>query len=83
MEICAGFAAHGIQCPSLPDPCATFCNNPLRFTWTGSYQSGNLETETIYRETTHMVAGGNCGNLAGSRNLYINGQHAGPKCHLG
>jgi hypothetical protein len=72
-EICEGFAAHGIPCPAPPGPCASFCSDPLVFTWGGDYQSGPLGTGTICRETTHAVAGGNCGNFSSSRKLYVNG----------
>jgi hypothetical protein len=72
-EICEGFAAHGIPCPELPGPCASFCSNPLIFAWGGDYQSGPLGTGTLCRETTHAVAGGNCGNFGPGRKLYLNG----------
>ncbi|MBN1605552.1 MAG: hypothetical protein JW940_02910 [Polyangiaceae bacterium] len=72
-EICEGFAAHGIPCAALPGPCASFCSDPLVFTWGGDYQSGPLGTGTICRQTTHPVAGGNCGNFSSSRKLYLNG----------
>jgi hypothetical protein len=73
-EICAGFRAHEIACPLAPArPCSAFCASPQAFTWTGSYQSGNLGTGAICRETTHPIAGGNCGNLAAGRTLRVNG----------
>lgn len=74
-EICNGFAAHGIACPVLPptDPCALHCANPLAFTWSSSYQSGSLGTGAVCRSTTQAVVGGNCGNLAPGRSLYVNG----------
>jgi hypothetical protein len=74
-EICAGFAAHGIDCPPLSqtDPCSAYCSNPLNFSWSGSYQSGQLGTGAVCRQTTQAVAGGNCGYVANGRKLYVNG----------
>lgn len=74
-EICAAFDAHGIDCPLTPSgaPCDGICNNPVVFSWTGSYQSGPLGTGAICRETTQPLAGGNCGNFAGGRTLSVNG----------
>jgi hypothetical protein len=69
-----------VDCTSEPDPdpppggpCAGFCANPEIITWSGSYQSGQLGTGAICRETTQPVAGGNCGNFAPSRQLFLNG----------
>jgi len=75
-EICAGFAAHGIDCPALPNsrPCSRYCANPLVFSWSGSYQSGQLGTGLVCRETTQAVHGGNCGGVAAGRQLFVNGQ---------
>ncbi|HVZ31270.1 MAG TPA: hypothetical protein VG963_02535, partial [Polyangiaceae bacterium] len=73
-QICAAFAAHGISCPLAPStPCGGICSNPVVFSWTGSYQSGALGTGAVCRETTHPVAGGNCGNFSGGRTLSVNG----------
>jgi hypothetical protein len=75
-QICSGFLQHGIACPIAPvpaTPCAGICANPTTFTWTGSYQSGNLGTGAVCRETTHPVVGGNCGNFSGGRTLSLNG----------
>jgi hypothetical protein len=73
-EICAGFAAHGIECPPLgANPCAAYCGDPLDFTWSGSYQSGALGTGRVCRQTSQRVVGGNCGNMANGRKLYVNG----------
>jgi len=73
-QICSGFLQHGIACPIAPaTPCAGICSNPTTFTWTGSYQSGNLGTGAVCRETTHPVVGGNCGNFSGGRTLSVNG----------
>lgn len=55
------------------NPCADFCSPPSVFNWSGSYQSGQLGTGTICRETTQAVVGGNCGNLAPGRTLSVNG----------
>ena len=54
-------------------PCAGLCDNPQIINWSGSYQSGNLGTGAICRETTQPVAGGNCGNFSGGRTLSVNG----------
>jgi hypothetical protein len=59
--------------PDPPNPCASFCASPEVITWSGSYQSGNLGTGAICRETTQPVAGGNCGNFAPGRQLFLNG----------
>lgn len=73
-EICAGFEAHGIDCPiAATSPCSGLCENPVSFGWTDDYQSGALGTAAVCRETTQAVAGGNCGNLASGRKLYVNG----------
>lgn len=55
------------------NPCAGLCDDPQLFSWSDSYQSGNLGTGAICRETLHAVAGGNCGNLAPGRQLLVNG----------
>jgi hypothetical protein len=73
-QICSGFQQHGITCPIAPaTPCAGICTSPTTFTWSGSYQSGNLGTGAVCRETTHPVVGGNCGNFSGGRTLSLNG----------
>jgi hypothetical protein len=73
-EICGAFARHGISCPTAPQgPCADLCNNPVTFSWNGSYQSGPLGTGTICRQTTQALHGGNCGNFAPGRTLSVNG----------
>lgn len=78
-EICAGFGAHGItdaNCPAIPPKtaCSDVCGSPTTFSWSGSYWSGELGTGSVCRETTQTIAGGNCGNLAAGRKLYVNGQ---------
>jgi hypothetical protein len=75
-EICAGFNRHGItdsDCPTITTPCGGTCT-PTTFSWSGSYWSGELGTGSVCRETTQTIAGGNCGNLAAGRKLYVNGQ---------
>lgn len=76
-EICGGFNQHGItdsNCPAAPTtPCEGVCS-PTTFSWSGSYWSGELGTGAVCRETTQTINGGNCGNLAGGRKLYVNGQ---------
>ena len=54
-------------------PCAGLCDSPTVFSYTGSYQAGNLGTGTVCRETSSVVHGGNCGNFAGGRKLWVNG----------
>lgn len=73
-ELCSAFEAHGIDCPiSGTRPCDGICSNPVVFNWSGSYQSGQLQTGAVCRETTQNVAGGNCGNLVAPRSLSVNG----------
>jgi hypothetical protein len=52
------------------NPCAGLCSNPVVFT-TANYQSGNLGTDAICRETTANLSGGNCSNMS-SRTLTVN-----------
>jgi hypothetical protein len=52
------------------NPCAGLCSSPVVFT-TASYQSGNLGTDAICRETTANLSGGNCSNMS-SRVLTVN-----------
>jgi alpha-tubulin suppressor-like RCC1 family protein len=54
-------------------PCAGLCSNPQGFSFTWNYQSGNLGTGAICRETNQDVLGGNCGNFANGRTLSVNG----------
>jgi hypothetical protein len=62
-----------LQAPPAQNPCASFCQNPTSFSFGGAYQSGNLGTGAVCRETTMSIAGGNCGSLVGGRALYVNG----------
>jgi subtilisin family serine protease len=55
------------------NPCAGLCNNPVVFSISGSYQSGNLGTGAICYETTANIYGGNCGNFVSPRTLSVNG----------
>ena len=74
VELCSAFEAHNIDCPIvMANPCDGICNNPVPFTWTGSYQSGDLQTGAVCRETTQAATGGNCGNFAAGRTLSVNG----------
>jgi hypothetical protein len=59
--------------PAPPSPCSNLCDNPTKFSWTGSYQGGNLGSGAVCRETTQTVYGGNCGNFAPGRQLFVNG----------
>jgi len=54
-------------------PCDGLCTNPTNFTINGSYQSGQLGTGAVCRQTTSVVHGGNCGNFASPRTLRVNG----------
>ena len=73
-EICSAFEAHGIDCPDTGTrPCDGICSNPVVFGWSGSYQSGDLQTGAVCRETTQDITGGNCGNFASPRTLSVNG----------
>ena len=55
------------------NPCDGLCTSPTNFTMNGSYSSGNLGTSAVCRQTTSVVRGGNCGNLASTRTLSVNG----------
>lgn len=59
--------------PPSTSPCASFCTNPQVIQVNGDYQSHDLGTGAICRETTSLVAGGNCGNFANGRTLTVNG----------
>jgi hypothetical protein len=54
-------------------PCDSLCTNPTNISWSGSYQSGNLGTGAVCRQTTQPVVGGNCGNFVSGRQLSVNG----------
>ncbi|HYJ07479.1 MAG TPA: choice-of-anchor Q domain-containing protein, partial [Polyangiaceae bacterium] len=70
----AEFDVHYLRVEPLPEsPCSSFCSNPTAISWSGSYQSGNLGTGAVCLETTQPVAGGNCGNFAAGRQLFVNG----------
>jgi hypothetical protein len=53
------------------NPCAGLCSSPTVFTGP-NYQSGNVGTGTVCRETTSALHAGNCSNIA-SRTLSVNG----------
>jgi hypothetical protein len=55
------------------NPCTGLCANPTSFTFSSNYSSGNLGTGAVCRQTTSLVRGGNCGNLAIGRSLSVNG----------
>lgn len=57
-----------------PTPCTGLCTNPVNFTISGSYQSGNLGTGAVCLQTTSPVHGGNCGNFVSPRTLQVNGK---------
>jgi hypothetical protein len=52
-------------------PCSAWCTSPLVFSGP-NYQSGNLGTGAVCRETTAVLHGGNCSNISG-RTLTVNG----------
>jgi hypothetical protein len=54
-------------------PCASLCANPVSFTISGSFQSGNLGAGAVCYQTTSVVHGGNCGNFVSPRTLQVNG----------
>lgn len=54
-------------------PCAGLCSNPTKFTINKTYQSGDLGTNAVCRETTSVVNGGTCGNFLSPRVLKVNG----------
>lgn len=54
-------------------PCTGLCTNPTTFTINGSYQSGNLGTGAVCRQTNSNMNSGNCGNFVSPRTLKVNG----------
>ncbi|HLK93574.1 MAG TPA: hypothetical protein VKZ18_27025 [Polyangia bacterium] len=54
-------------------PCASLCSNPVSFSISGSFQSGNIGTGAVCYQTTSVVHGGNCGNFVSPRTLQVNG----------
>jgi len=54
-------------------PCAGLCTNPVNFSISGSFQSGNLGTTAVCYQTTAVIHGGNCGNFVSPRTLKVNG----------
>ena len=54
-------------------PCTGLCTNPVNFTISGSFQSGNLNTGAVCYQTTSVIHGGNCGNFVSPRTLSVNG----------
>jgi hypothetical protein len=57
--------------PAGSTPCDGLCSNPTVFSGP-NYQSGNLGTGAVCRETTATLHGGNCSNMS-SRTLKVNG----------
>jgi len=53
------------------NPCASLCSNPLVFSGP-NYQSGNVGTGAVCRETKSVLHAGNCSNISG-RTLKVNG----------
>jgi len=54
-------------------PCTGLCTNPVNFSISGSFQSGNLGTTAVCYQTTAVIHGGNCGNFVSPRTLKVNG----------
>jgi len=54
-------------------PCDGICTGATTFTFGNNYQSGQLGTGAVCRETTHAVMGGNCSNVTSPRQLTLNG----------
>ena len=69
----AGTCMHPSHDSTTLTPCTGICEDPVDFAWSGSYQSGPLGPDSVCRQTTQNWVGGNCGNFAGDRALYING----------
>lgn len=67
---CSHIAASGGTCSATP--CSAYCSNPVTFL--GSFFSGNLGTGATCHQTSGTINGGNCGNFANGRQLYVNGQ---------
>ena len=60
-----------VVAPAATNPCAGMCNNPTVFSGP-NYQSGNLGTGAVCRETTAALHAGNCSEMFG-RSLLVNG----------
>jgi hypothetical protein len=72
-DVCSGgVCTHPDNGSCGSSPCTNFCQNPVKFTGP-NYQSGNLGTAATCHQTTASLGGGNCGNFAGVRSLYVNG----------
>ncbi len=54
-------------------PCAGYCSNPTKYNGAATYSSGNLGTGATCHESAVPIRGGNCGNFAYPRKLYVNG----------
>lgn len=54
-------------------PCASYCSNPTKYNGAVTYSSGNLGTAATCHESAVPIRGGNCGNFASSRRLFVNG----------
>jgi hypothetical protein len=73
-DVCSGgVCTHPDNGSCGTSPCTGFCANPINFTVSGSYQSGNLGTAATCHQTTNNLFGGNCGNFSGGRALFVNG----------
>ena len=56
-----------------PRPCAGYCTNPITYNGANTFQSGNLGSAATCHESAVPIRGGNCGNFANPRKLYVNG----------
>lgn len=54
-------------------PCAGYCSNPTKFNGAATFSSGSLGTAATCHESAVPIHGGNCGNFAYPRKLYVNG----------
>jgi hypothetical protein len=71
-DVCAGGVCTHPNNGSCAAPCAGQCSNPIIYTGPG-LQSGALGTAPTCHQTMANLSGGNCGNFAASRQLFVNG----------
>ena len=71
-DVCSdGACVHPDNGMCAANPCAAYCSNPVSFY--GPLQSGSLGSAATCHETTGPLNGGNCGNFANGRTLFVNG----------
>lgn len=54
-------------------PCTGLCEDPEIMSWNVDFHGNNLGTDALCIETMTPLHGGNCGNFAAGRNMFING----------